>query len=128
MYIAFATHDKLEGLTPSDQLAADELTRRGAVVTPVPWTAPADWSRFDAVVIRATWDYYKRPADFQAWLQSLERQRVPLWNPPSLATWNMHKGYLRDLEHAGVPVVPTAWISHSSANGSLEQLIRERGW
>jgi glutathione synthase/RimK-type ligase-like ATP-grasp enzyme len=128
VHIAFGTHAGLVGLTSSDQLAADELTRRGAVVTPVPWTARADWRSFDAVVIRATWDYYKRPADFLQWLRALEQQRVSLWNPAPLAAWNMHKGYLRDLERAGVPVVPTAWISRSSANGSLEQLIRERGW
>src|SRR3954468_14883781 len=128
MRIAFASHAGLEGFTPSDQLAADELTRRGVTVTPVAWTAPADWPRFDAVVIRATWDYYKRPAEFLQWLRSLEQQRVSLWNPAPLAAWNMHKGYLQDLERAGVPVVPTAWISPASANGSLDQLIRERGW
>jgi glutathione synthase/RimK-type ligase-like ATP-grasp enzyme len=128
MRLAFATHPGLEGLTPSDQLAADQLSRRGAAVTAVPWSAPTEWSRFDAVVIRATWDYYTRPADFLRWLESLERQRVPLWNPAPLARWNLHKGYLRDLERAGVPVVPTAWISQSTADGSLEQLVQARGW
>jgi glutathione synthase/RimK-type ligase-like ATP-grasp enzyme len=126
--IAFATHVGLEGLTPSDRVATDELHRRGAEVVPFPWSASADWRRFGAVVIRATWDYYKRPAEFLAWLRGLERERVPLWNPAPLAAWNMHKGYLRDLERAGVPVVPTAWVSQPDGYGSLEQLVRSRGW
>jgi glutathione synthase/RimK-type ligase-like ATP-grasp enzyme len=128
MRIAFATHAGLEGLTPSDRLGADELARRGATVTPVPWSAPVEWRRFDAVVIRATWDYYLRAGDFLGWLRTLEQQRVPLWNPAALASWNMHKGYLRDLERAGVPVVPTAWVSQGSRDGSLDQLMRARGW
>ena len=126
--IAFATHEKLAELTPSDQAAAEELGRRGAAVTPVPWSAGSDWRRFDAVVIRATWDYHTRPAEFRRWLQSLQEQRVSLWNPAPLALWNLHKGYLRDLERAGVAVVPTAWVSSSAEFSSLERLVRERGW
>jgi hypothetical protein len=126
--IAFATYAGLQGLTPSDQLAADELHRRGSTVIPLPWSAPGDWRQFDAVVIRATWDYYTRPAEFLCWLRSLEEQRVSLWNPAPLASWNMHKGYLRDLERAGVAIVPTAWISPSSSTGTLQQLVRTHGW
>src|SRR3954469_12686588 len=128
MRIAFASHAGLEGFTPSDRVAADELARRGVTVTPVAWSAPADWRRFDAVVIRATWDYYRRPAEFLHWLRALEQQRVALWNPAPLAAWNMHKSYLRDLERAGVPVVPTAWVSERSPAESLGQLMRDRGW
>ncbi len=128
LYIAFATHTGLDGLTRSDRIAADELERRGSAVLPVPWNASRDWTRFDAVVIRATWDYYKCPADFLAWLQRLERERVSLWNPARLAAWNMRKSYLRDLECAGVAVVPTAWISQSGAAESLAKLVRARDW
>jgi hypothetical protein len=128
MRIAFATHSGLEGLTPSDRLAADELEKRGATVSPVPWSAAADWQQFDAVVIRATWDYYKRPAEFRAWLRNLEEQRVSLWNPAKLAAWNMHKSYLRDLERAGVSIVPTEWVSEESRRPSLANLAASRGW
>lgn len=128
LYIAFATHAGLDGLTRSDRIAADELERRGSAVLPVPWNASRDWTRFDAVVIRATWDYYKHPKDFLAWLERLERERVPLWNPVRLAAWNMRKSYLQDLERAGVAVVPTAWISQGDDVGSLAELVRARGW
>ena len=128
LYIAFATHAGLDGLTRSDRIAADELERRGSAVIPVPWSSTRDWTRFDAVCIRATWDYYQRPADFLAWLRMLEGERVPLWNPARLASWNMQKGYLRDLERAGVLVVPTVWVSQSSGTESLAQLVRTHGW
>jgi len=126
--IAFATHDGLDGLTPGDALAAVELERRGSTVTPLPWSSSADWRQFAAVVIRATWDYHKRADEFLVWLAKLEEQRVSLWNPAPIARWNLHKGYLRELERAGVPIVPTAWISRSTQPGSLEQLVRTRGW
>ncbi len=128
MRIAFATYDGLTGLTPSDGLAADELGCRGAAVTAVPWSAPADWRDFDAVVIRATWDYYTRAAEFQGWLRGLEEQRVSVWNPARLALWNLHKDYLRDLERAGVAIVPTVWVSSPAEHRSLAQLVRERAW
>jgi glutathione synthase/RimK-type ligase-like ATP-grasp enzyme len=127
MQIAFAIYAGLEQLTPSDRLAADELERRGAKVSGLSWDAATDWRRFDAVVIRATWDYYTRATEFHGWLQRLEEQRVSLWNPASLALWNLHKGYLRDLERAGVAIVPTAWITSPEAC-SLAELARARGW
>jgi glutathione synthase/RimK-type ligase-like ATP-grasp enzyme len=128
MRIAFATHAGLDGLTPSDRLAADELGRRGSKVTAVPWTDAGDWRRFDAVVLRATWDYYQRPGDFLAWLRGLESQRVRLWNPAPLAAWNLHKGYLRELERAGVSIVPTEWVAEASPIPSLAKLADRRGW
>jgi len=84
-HIAFATHARLDDLTPSDRLPAEELERRGSSVVPVPWSATCDWYRFDAVVIRATWEYHTRSVEFLAWLQGLERERVSLWNLAKLA-------------------------------------------
>jgi glutathione synthase/RimK-type ligase-like ATP-grasp enzyme len=126
--IAFATHEKLKGLTPSDQLAADQLSRRGSTVTPLPWNATSDWRQFDAVVIRATWDYYTRAEQYLDWLRSLQHQGVQLWNPAPLAAWNLYKGYLRDLERAGILVVPTEWVQETRHPASLEGLVRERRW
>ena len=35
---------------------------------------------------------------------------MPVVNPPAVLRWNIDKRYLRDLEEAGVPVVPTLWV------------------
>ena len=33
-----------------------------------------------------------------------------LVNPISICKWSAHKSYLRDLEAAGIPIMPTVWI------------------
>ena len=56
--VAFATYDQEPGISADDALAAEVLGRAGVAVTPAVWDDPGvDWSAFDAVVIRSTWDY-----------------------------------------------------------------------
>jgi len=69
-----------------------------------------DWARFDLVVIRSTWDYSWRSAEFTAWAErcgALTR----LANPADVVRWNTDKRYLGDLAKAGVPVVDTRYIA-----------------
>jgi hypothetical protein len=71
------------------------------------WDDPAvDWTSYDLVVIRSTWDYVPRRDDFAAWADSVPR----LANPADVVAWNTDKSYLRDLTAAGVQVVPTRWL------------------
>jgi glutathione synthase/RimK-type ligase-like ATP-grasp enzyme len=86
-----------------------------------------DWSRFDRVVVRSCWDYHLRLPEFLAWVESVERQGVALWNPGRLLRANAHKSYLRELAARGFPLVPTAWLSRGSPAG-LATLLDERGW
>ena len=51
-----------------------------------------------------------------------------LWNPPAILRWNMQKGYLRDLESAGVPVVPTEWLLRGARPDEAIARIEARGW
>jgi glutathione synthase/RimK-type ligase-like ATP-grasp enzyme len=72
------------------------------------WDDPAvDWTSYDLVVIRSTWDYPPRRDDFVAWADAVPR----LANPADVIRWNTDKTYLRDLEQAGLPVVSTTWLS-----------------
>ncbi len=92
------------------------------------WDDPAvDWKRFDAVIIRSTWDYHVQPAAFRAWIEKLERAKVKLFNPPKVLKWNMEKTYLAELESRGLPLPPTAWTTFEDPK-SLSRLIEERGW
>ncbi|MFG1696544.1 RimK family alpha-L-glutamate ligase [Nonomuraea sp. NPDC049309] len=74
----------------------------------VRWDDPdADWSAYDAVVVRSVWDYVDRRDEFVAWARrvgSLTR----LLNPHPVLEANTDKTYLREL---GVPIVPTHWSS-----------------
>ena len=87
------------------------LGEAGAEASAEVWDdGEVDWSGFDLVVIRSTWDYSWRSAEFTAWAErcgTLTR----LANPADVVRWNTDKRYLGDLAGAGVPVVPTAYLA-----------------
>jgi glutathione synthase/RimK-type ligase-like ATP-grasp enzyme len=115
-------------LTPDDQLAADALRARGVAVSPAVWSDPGTpWSAYDAIVIRSTWDYHRRFAEFDRWLATLERTGCPVWNPCALLRWNANKRYLAELRDRGVPIVPTEWVAADDRAG-LGALMDARGW
>jgi glutathione synthase/RimK-type ligase-like ATP-grasp enzyme len=128
MLIAFVTHAGLPGLSADDRLAVEELRRRGAGVEPAVWDDPGvRWSTYDRVVIRSCWDYHLRPDAFLGWLDRLEGEGVPLWNPVPVVRGNVDKAYLGDLAAAGLPVVPTVRLERGEAV-DLAGLLDGRGW
>jgi len=105
------------GFVVEDELAVGPLEKLGWNVQSVPWTADGmDWSRFDVVVIRSTWDYQKTPELFLTTLAGIESSGTRLFNPLSICQWNLHKSYLRELSGKGIPVVPTIWPCHLDGN------------
>ncbi|MGQ5226462.1 ATP-grasp domain-containing protein [Streptomyces sp. yara] len=87
------------------------LNEAGAEASAEVWDdAGVDWARFDLAVIRSTWDYSWRAAEFTAWAErcgALTR----LANPADVVRWNTDKRYLADLAAAGVPVVETRYLA-----------------
>jgi glutathione synthase/RimK-type ligase-like ATP-grasp enzyme len=90
---------------PDEELLVGALARLGVQAEPHPWDSDADWSSYDLVVVRSTWDYVGRRDEYLAWAESVPR----LANPASVLRWNTEKTYLARLAAAGVPVVPTSW-------------------
>lgn len=126
--IALATYSRLPGLNDDDRLLVRSLADLGMSAEPAVWdSADTRWTEFAAVIIRSCWDYQHRLAEFHAWIERLERLRVPAWNPPALLRWNSHKGYLRDLASAGVWTVPTRWVARG-ASVALSELLTAAGW
>lgn len=126
--VAFVTCDAVPHLTADDRLAMTALAARGHDVAARVWSDPeVDWTASDALILRSTWDYHRRPAEFRAWLDRLEREGAPLHNPPGIARWNMDKRYLRDLARTGVRTVPTVWLE-PHARQSLGDVRRATGW
>ena len=124
--IGFVTSAELRDLTPDDRSVVPLLASRGVEVVPIVWTEPLPRG-LDALVLRSTWDYHLRLDDFLAWVASVEAAGLPLWNAPAAVRWNVHKGYLLDVEARGIPLVPT----HHAVRGSkisLPALLREAGW
>lgn len=105
MTIAFATCSWLPGGSDDVRDLIGALAPLDVEAEPVIWDSGADWSRYDLVVIRSTWDYTSRRDAYVAWAESLPR----VLNPAEVIRWNTDKRYLRDLAHAGLPVVPTLW-------------------
>jgi glutathione synthase/RimK-type ligase-like ATP-grasp enzyme len=126
--VALVTCASIRELTDDDRPLLGELWRLGIQAEPAVWDDPSvDWKRFDAAVIRSTWDYHLSPAAFLAWLSRHESMGGALWNPAPVVRENADKSYLKVLEAAGVPVVPTAWIARGE-NANLEALLASRGW
>lgn len=105
MTVAFATCSPLPDGSDDVQALIGALAPLGVAAEPVIWDAAVDWSRYDLVVIRSTWDYTERRDAFTAWADGLPR----VLNPAGVIRWNTDKRYLRDLAAAGLPVVPTRW-------------------
>jgi glutathione synthase/RimK-type ligase-like ATP-grasp enzyme len=102
--------DSLEGFVTDDKLAFEPLRELGWEVTSVSWRRQAlDWSQFEAVIIRTTWDYHLEPDAFLEVLEGIAASGARLANPLPLVRWNARKTYLRDLAFRGLPVVPTVW-------------------
>ena len=108
MRVAIATFAAMPPEFTDDERVADALADLGGEVAHVPWDDPgADWSAYDAVVIRSTWDYAFRRDEFVAWAESVGAR---LHNSPEVVRWNSDKRYLGGLAAAGIPVVETSFV------------------
>ena len=125
MKLALATCATVPSWEVDDRPFHQALAARGIDAREAVWDDPdVDWSAFDAVVIRTTWDYQEKRDAFVAWA---ERVPVPVHNPPDIVRWNTHKSYLRDLDARGIPIVPTEWLARGTSP-DIEALCRQRGW
>jgi glutathione synthase/RimK-type ligase-like ATP-grasp enzyme len=105
--IALVTCARLPDLDPDDQALVAPLTALGYLPVPQVWDDPSvDWDRFELNVLRSTWDYTDRRAEFVSWARGMPR----LANSAVVVEWNTDKLYLRELEAAGIAVTPTTWL------------------
>ena len=100
--------ENTDGFVVDDDETLATFRAAGHQVESVPWTNRGDFSRFDVVIVRSTWDYQAHSAAFLEALSRIDAQ-THLENDLALMTWNIDKVYLRELEDAGIAIVPTAW-------------------
>jgi glutathione synthase/RimK-type ligase-like ATP-grasp enzyme len=125
MRLALATCSTLPDWEVDDRSLHAALAARGIDAQQAVWNDPqVEWARFDAVLIRTTWDYQDKRDAFVAWA---ERLPVPLYNPADIVRWNTHKSYPRDLEAHGIPIVPTEWLAQGTTP-NIASLCEQRGW
>lgn len=126
MQIVLATVADQPEITPSDQLYADALERRGCRVVGAPWNGPRDaFDGVDAVVLRSTWGYYREAAAFRAWVEATAAS-ARLFNPIGLVRWNMRKEYVGELAAAGVRVPLCHFVAAEAS--AIDRVFEESGW
>ena len=110
--VALATCARKRDLDEDGPALLAALAELGVDAVPAVWDDPAQqWASYDLVVVRSTWDYTLRRAEFLDWAAGVPR----LANPADVLVWNTDKRYLAELAAAGVPVVPTAFVAPGEA-------------
>lgn len=131
--VALVRMDVLSEPDPDEAPLLGALRDAGIDARSIVWTRAADPehdpANYDACILRATWDYYKRPAEFVRWLQRAATV-TRLFNSPRDVLWNMHKSYMLELEARGVPIVPTLLVRQGEIEDSkkAESTLAQTGW
>lgn len=109
--IAFLTMDSLDDFVAYDHLLTAELNRRGIEVREISWRArDVAWADYPLVVIRSPWDYQQDLPGFLKVLTEIDASGARMENNLSVCQWNCRKSYLRDLQQAGLSIIPTTWL------------------
>jgi hypothetical protein len=119
--LALATCSEVPELDPEGQLLLGACRDAGIDTEAAIWDeGDIDWEGFDLVVLRSTWDYKDKPAEFRAWTSRVGRR---LRNTPEIVSWNLSKHYLDVLRGWGFPIVPTQFLEpgacHEEIAGAL---------
>ena len=122
-HCAFLSISNTAGWFIDDELVHPFLEELGWSVQNIPWNQPTDWDQFDLVVIRSPWDYQQHLEEFKQVLQRIQNSKAVLLNPLELVLWNIHKGYLFELESKGVELVPTLQFSGLTREGLREAFL-----
>ena len=113
--MAWVTAGGARGLDQDEPIAVAALARTGVSVDVVDWDdAQAQWSDYDRVVLRSTWDYPQHLSEFLAWVDAVDAVSE-LVNPSATVRWNLDKQYLAALADDGVPITPTVFVPPGDA-------------
>lgn len=93
-----------------DHIAIEPLAKLGWQTLVIPWQqAKVNWSEYDVVVIRSTWDYQDNADEFINVLTVIDKSAAVLLNSLKTVQWNISKTYLKQLAQQGIAIVPTCW-------------------
>lgn len=89
----------------------EALTEAGLMVDVRAWDdSSVSWARYDAVLLRSTWNYIDRLPQFLDWCAHVA-VRSTLLNPLDVVRWNTDKRYLGELAKCGVPVIESHFLT-----------------
>lgn len=123
MNIGILTCARLPELLESDQKLIPLFNEHSMTAKAVIWDdASIDWTTFDYLLFRNTWDYYQKEAAFNDWLQKMESLGIKTMNPLAVIQQNKHKFYLKEIENKGVLILPTIFLEKNSKK-NLESIL-----
>ena len=99
-------------LTRDSLVLIDALKEKRIEASKINWSDYlAHPSEFDGVLIRECWDYHLNINDYVSWLQSLDKNGIPVFNTVPDILRNLDKSYLKTLISDGFNVIPTEFLS-----------------
>ena len=114
--VALVTCREALGIDYDMPLLLEAVRATGIAVDEVCWDDESiDWSTYDQVVIRSTWDYHRRYDEFMQWVRAVSAVST-ICNSLDVITWNTDKHYLAEVAETGLPVVPTRFIEPSDTD------------
>ncbi|WP_395054040.1 RimK family alpha-L-glutamate ligase [Flavobacterium sp.] len=123
MKIALLTCQNLPNLNLPDQQLIPALAKYNITATAVIWDDKSiDWTQYDYLVFRNTWDYYEKQNQFNTWLNHIQALGIKTLNAIEIIQKNKHKFYLRDFENQGIKILPTIFIEKTNTL-NLSQII-----
>jgi glutathione synthase/RimK-type ligase-like ATP-grasp enzyme len=134
MNIAFIScHDHGKhsvGYIDEESMLLAFLQDEGLTIKREVWNdASVDWTQYDLAILKSPWDYHEHIGDFLSWLDTLQKLQVRLLNPVEMVRWNCDKHYLKDIEDAGLNIIPSLFLEKCSKPHLLpffEQLGTEK--
>jgi glutathione synthase/RimK-type ligase-like ATP-grasp enzyme len=121
--IALVTAQEARALDADLLPLVNALHQVGVEAQIASWDESQDWSQFDMLMLRSTWDYMSRLEEFLSWAERAAHA-APLVNSLPMVRWNIDKHYIGALAQAGVPVVPTTFLEPGAdVPAALEQFL-----
>ena len=115
MKIGILTCARLPELLESDQKLIPLFAKENISAKAVIWDDESiDWTEFDCLIFRNTWDYYQKEIAFNLWLNKIESLGIKTFNPISIIQKNKHKFYLKELEKDGISILSTIFLEKNT--------------
>lgn len=113
----------VSNILEDERLIQASLEAKGYRAIRVAWDdTNVDWSTFDAIIIRSTWNYFYHIEDFKKWLTHAASKTLVI-NDAELIKWNIDKSYLFDLEQNGIRI-PASVKVPKGTTASLQELCK----
>jgi len=96
--VALITEPDHPDLRADDAALVEPLRALGLATVAVPWGLALRPDEHACAILRSPWDYFLHHERFVRWCNACP---VPLYNSAATVEWNVHKGYLLELQARG---------------------------